>query len=94
MLVLYGSGLGPTIPAAIPNQLPTSLAVVAAGDFQVQLNGLAVDPTRIVYAGVVPGYAGLYQVNLWLPADTPQNPEVQVGTAEQMSPPQLYLPVQ
>ena len=94
VVVLYGSGLGPTVPAAIPNQLPTSLAVVAAGDFQVQLNGVAVDPTRIVYAGVVPGYAGLYQVNLWLPADAPQNPEVRVGTAEQMSPPQLYLPVQ
>jgi len=93
VIVLYASGLGPTVPAAIPNQLPTSLAVVAARDFQVQLNGVAVDRSEIIYAGVVPGYAGLYQVNLRLPADAGQNPEVRVGTPEQMSPPGLDLPV-
>src|SRR5580704_7749536 len=33
VIVLYGTGLGPTVPAAIPNQLPSSIAVIAAGDF-------------------------------------------------------------
>ncbi len=94
VVVLYATGLGPTIPAAIPNQLPTSLAVVAAGDFQVLLNGSAVDRSAIIYAGVTPGYGGLYQINLRLPANAPQNPEVRVGTPAQMSPPQLYLPLQ
>jgi uncharacterized protein (TIGR03437 family) len=94
VIVLYASGLGPTVPAAIPNQLPGALAVIAARDFQVQLNGVAVDAAQILYAGVVPGYAGLYQINLRLPVNAPQNPELRVGTPEQMSPPQLFLPLQ
>jgi uncharacterized protein (TIGR03437 family) len=94
VVVLYATGLGPTVPAAIPNQLPAGIAVVAARDFQVQLNGVAVDRTAVIYAGVVPGYAGLYQINLRLPQDAPQNPEIRVGTTSQMSPAQRYLPVQ
>jgi uncharacterized protein (TIGR03437 family) len=67
--------------------------VVAARDFQVLLNGVAVDRSRVLYVGVTPGYAGLYQVNLRLPDDVPQNPEVRVGTAAQMSLAGLYLPL-
>jgi uncharacterized protein (TIGR03437 family) len=94
VIVLYATGLGPTVPAAIPNQVPTSLAVVAAVDFQVLLNGVAVDRSQVLYAGVAPGYGGLYQINLRLAANAPQNPEVRVGTPAQMSLPGLYLPVQ
>jgi uncharacterized protein (TIGR03437 family) len=94
VIVLYATGLGPTVPAAIPNQLPMSLAVVAARDFQVELNGVAVDGAQVLYAGVVPGYAGLYQINLRVPEDAAGNPEVRVGTNAQMSPAGLYLPVQ
>jgi uncharacterized protein (TIGR03437 family) len=60
----------------------------------VWINGTPVDPVRILYAGVVPGYAGLYQVNLRLPDGSPPNPELRIGWTSQMSPAQLYLPLQ
>lgn len=93
-VVLYATGLGPTLPQQLPNQLPAAAATLATPGFQVCLNGTPVDPSLILYAGVTPGYAGLYQVNVVLPADAPQNPELQIGWSGQMSPPQLYLPVQ
>jgi uncharacterized protein (TIGR03437 family) len=92
VIVLYATGLGPTVPPAIPNQVPQLAARLAATkDFQVLLNGAPVDPRRIFYAGVTPGYAGLFQVNVKLPDDAPSNPEIQVGTSDRLSPPGRYL---
>jgi uncharacterized protein (TIGR03437 family) len=94
LVVLYATGLGPTLPPAIPNQAPTAAATLATPGFEVLLNGTAVDPSSIAYAGVTPGYAGLYQVNLWVPGDAPANPEIRIGWTGQLSPPQIFLPVQ
>ena len=94
LVVLYATGLGPTLPAAEPNQAPAAAAIVATPGFEVWLNGAAVDPSKVPYAGVTPGYAGLYQVNLRLPDDAPPNPEVRIGFAGQMSPAQLFMPLQ
>jgi uncharacterized protein (TIGR03437 family) len=94
-IVLYSTGLGATIPAAIPNQIPVTAASLASmQDFQVLLNGVAIDPRNIAYAGVVPGYAGLYQVNVILPPDAPANPEIRVAAGQAISPPQRFLPLQ
>jgi uncharacterized protein (TIGR03437 family) len=94
-IVLYATGLGPTIPAAIPNQIPEEIAWLASmSSFQIVLNGVPIDPLRIDYAGVTPGYAGLYQINFRLPNDAPQNPEIRVGNGNALSPPVRYLPVQ
>jgi uncharacterized protein (TIGR03437 family) len=92
-VVLWAGGLGPTNPPAVPNQLETIAARLAA-PIQVLLNGVAVDPSRINYAGATPGYAGLFQINVLLPDDTPANPEIRVATTDQISPAQRYLPVQ
>jgi uncharacterized protein (TIGR03437 family) len=94
LVVLWAAGLGPTLPAAVPNQAPESAATLATPGFQVWLNATAVDPSNVAYAGVTPGYAGLYQVNLFLPQDVSPNPEIQIGWTGQMSPAQLILPVQ
>jgi len=94
-IVLWATGLGPTAPPAIPNQVAELAAPLAAiSQFQVLLNGVAVNPQSIAYAGAVPGYAGLFQINVTLPSDVPQNPQVQVATADATSPTQRYLPVQ
>jgi uncharacterized protein (TIGR03437 family) len=94
LVVLYAAGLGPTLPPAMPNEVPLVAAPLTTPGFQVWLNGTAVDPSDIPYAGVTPGYAGLYQVNLRLPAQTPSNPEIRIGWTGQMSPAQVFLPVQ
>jgi uncharacterized protein (TIGR03437 family) len=94
VIVLYASGLGPTIPAAIPNQIPQQAATVTPpSSFTLVLNGIAVDPQRILYAGVVPTFAGLFQINLRLPDTVPANPQVQVGYAGTLSPSGRILPL-
>jgi len=93
-IAIYATGLGPTVPAAIPNQVPLVAARLAAKDFQVLLNGVAVDPSKIDYAGVTPGYAGLFQINLTLPDDAPSNPEIRVGSGGILSPPGRFVLVQ
>ena len=48
--------------------------MTALASLKVSLNGTAVDPVRIKYAGVTPWSAGLYQINLVLPDGTGERP--------------------
>jgi len=91
-VVLWAGGLGPTLPPAIPNQLD-QVAAPLGSPLQLFLNGVAVDPQRIDYAGAVPGYAGLFQINLLLPDDVAPNPEIRIATPDQISPAQRFLAV-
>jgi uncharacterized protein (TIGR03437 family) len=91
-VILWAGGLGTTSPPAIPNQIETGVARVAS-PIQVLLNGVAVDASRIFYAGAAPGFAGLYQINLLLPANAPANPEIRIVTADQISPAARFLPL-
>lgn len=95
IVVLYASGLGPTNPAAIPDQIPQIAAsVTPMSSFSMLINGAAVNPQQILYAGVVPTFAGLFQINVQLPSDTPANPQIQIGYAGTLSPTGRILPVQ
>jgi uncharacterized protein (TIGR03437 family) len=99
VVVLYATGLGETAPEAICGFLPEMASPLAdRTDFQVLLNGVAVDPALIQYAGDAPGFAGLFQINLQLPANCPPNPEIQIGfvnnLSNNLSPTQRILPVQ
>jgi uncharacterized protein (TIGR03437 family) len=95
VVVLYATGLGVTSPPAIANQIPQALAILAnMGDFHVTLNGVQVDSRSIQYAGVTPGFAGLFQINLKIPDDAPANPEIRVGYTNLMSPAGRILPLQ
>ncbi len=92
-VVLWCTGMGPTIPAAIPNEI-AQIAAPLAAPVEVLLNGTAVGDSNINFAGAVIGSAGLFQINLLLPADVAPNPEVQIATPDQISPAQRYLMVQ
>jgi uncharacterized protein (TIGR03437 family) len=99
IVVLYASGLGETAPEAVCGFLPEMASPLAdLADFQVLLNGAAVDPHLIQYAGQAPGFAGLFQVNLLLPANCPPNPEIRIGFVNKLgsnlSPAQRFLPVE
>ncbi len=95
LIVLFATGLGPTVPAQIPNTVAQTAAEIAAKkDFQILLNGAPIDPSKIQYCGAAPGTAGVYQINVTLPADAPKNPEIRIAVADRMSPAGRILPVQ
>jgi uncharacterized protein (TIGR03437 family) len=94
IVVLWAGGLGATMPLADGFQLPTAAAPLVAGaNLQVLLNGVAVPSSAIEYAGVAPGFAGLYQINLILPKSTAANPEIRLQLEGAISIPKVYLPV-
>jgi uncharacterized protein (TIGR03437 family) len=94
IVVLYATGLGETTPPAIYGQLPTAAAPLIAGaNLEVLLNGVAVESSAIEYAGVAPGFAGLYQINLTLPKSVKASPEIQLRLDGATSIPKVYLPV-
>jgi len=89
-VVVYVTGLGQTSPnpplAVIP---ATAAQMTGLTSLQVALNGTALDPVRIKYAGLTPGSAGLYQINLVLPDGTGPDPEIWVSAGS--LPPQTGL---
>jgi uncharacterized protein (TIGR03437 family) len=93
-VVLFATGLGPVTPGMGYREVaerPSPL--VRIGELRVLLNGVAVPPERVRYAGAAPGFAGLYQINLWLPGDAPANPLLQVAVGDQSSQPGVRLAV-
>ncbi len=93
-VVLYANGLGQTLPPIVYSELPTTAAPLKQiADFRVLLDGAAVDSTAIAYAGVAPGFAGLYQINLRLPQSTASNPEIRIALGDAVSKSGLRLQV-
>lgn len=91
-VVLYGAGLGLTNPATVSGALPTSAAIaLCAAKMRILLNGAALPPGSIYYAGLTPGFAGLYQINLALPVPLPANPQIQIAVGDAISPPGILL---
>lgn len=94
VLVIYAAGLGATLPALTGLNIPIAAAsITARAQFAVLLNDVAVPDGNILYAGVTPGFAGLYQINCRLPADTPPDPEIRLRLPGQTSPPHRFLAV-
>jgi uncharacterized protein (TIGR03437 family) len=93
-VILYATGLGSTEPETIYGRIPQMAARIQRWrEFQVVLDSVPVEPGRIAYVGVMPGYAGLYQINLKLPETLENDPEIRIGLAGQISRPGLRLPV-
>ena len=89
---MYGIGFGQTTPNVGVGAIPQAAARVISG-IAVLLNGTPVDGSRILYAGVTPGSAGLYQVNLVLPDAPGTDPEIRVAMGPQTSRAGLLLAV-
>ncbi len=92
-ITLYATGLGATTPA-IPAGVLASGPAPLDNPISISIGGVAVSASQILYAGAAPGYAGLYQINLVVPAGVPAGPQpvvISVGGAD--SPPggNLYI---
>lgn len=95
VIVLYATGLGEVVPPLAAGEIPRAAAPLKRlSEFRVFLDGLVVEPSNILYAGVTPGFAGLYQINLRLPATVGKNPEVRLAVGEELSPSGVYLAVE
>jgi uncharacterized protein (TIGR03437 family) len=108
IVVIYVTGLGRTFPNPAPGEIPNYAASIcqmslntppvcssalALASLKVTLNGSAVDPNLIKYAGVTPGAGGLYQINLQLPEGTGDDPEIQVTSGNLTAQTGLKVPL-
>jgi uncharacterized protein (TIGR03437 family) len=69
-VALYATGLGATNPPLPPGTLAMGIAPTAL-PVTVTLNGAQLGPSDVLYAGAAPGFAGLYQINIRIPANAP-----------------------
>jgi uncharacterized protein (TIGR03437 family) len=96
IVILWATGLGQTQGLQPDNDLQAPTAaewLVPGANLEVLLDGVAVASGNILYAGVAPGFAGLYQINLVLPKSTKKNPEIRLQLDDAISIPKVYLPV-
>ena len=78
LLTLFGTGLGATNPPFSPGELPQGAAQVTA-PVSITFGGVTLAASDILYAGVTQN-AGLYQVNLRVPAQVPDGDQAVVIT--------------
>jgi len=69
ILTLFFTGGGSTNPMFAPGELSGTAASVT-GLVAITIGGTQLDPVDVLYIGVAPGFAGLYQLNLRVPAGT------------------------
>jgi uncharacterized protein (TIGR03437 family) len=102
IVVLYGTGLGaPVIPLdeqsdgkLVTSTDTSAIRLQRISDLRVTLDDTAVEPQSILWAGLTPGCAGVYQVNVQLPDTTGPNPVVRVWIGDQGSAPDVRLSLQ
>jgi uncharacterized protein (TIGR03437 family) len=92
IVVLYAAGLGRTVPD-VPSGHVVSIAtsILYESQLQILVNGIACPASSVLYAGLTPGFAGLYQINVKLPDALPANPSIQVVIGQQASPGSILL---
>lgn len=95
IIVLYAAGLGRVSPDTTSGRVtPFAATILALPQMQILLAGVPVPAANVLYAGLAPGFAGLYQINLRLPDNTPSNPEIRISIGSQISPAAIQLAVQ
>jgi uncharacterized protein (TIGR03437 family) len=70
ILTIFGISFGPTSPAFAPGVAPDTIAATLNAP-SATLGGILLKAEDLLYAGVSPGSAGLYQLNIRVPANAP-----------------------
>ena len=87
-VLMYMNGLGPVTPQVTDGVSapcgPLSVSDEAANISVLLDDGVSFSPANVLFAGLAPGFAGLYQVNFTVPASGLANGEVRIalGTIE------------
>ncbi len=89
-VILYGTGLGPTIPPQTNRRVASAPAAIQDA-LRIQLDGADLDPRCLSYAGVSQGVAGIYEIRFTLPPFYQPDPEVRLFIGEQGTQPGLRL---
>jgi uncharacterized protein (TIGR03437 family) len=92
-VILYATGLGQIVPPVSDGQVLNQAAPLEnLAEFRLMLDG-AVATNSVAYAGIAPGFAGLYQINAIVPKSVKANPEIRIRLGDQISIAGLHLPV-
>jgi uncharacterized protein (TIGR03437 family) len=92
-ITLFATGFGATDPSFPPGVLPSGTPTVTA-PFTIQFGGQTLDPSNILYVGLSQ-FAGLYQVNIKVPANMPDGDQKLVITVGGVaSPANAFVTVQ
>jgi uncharacterized protein (TIGR03437 family) len=93
ILSLYGTGFGPTSPPINTGDIPKTTANVVL-PVKVTIGGVTLAAADILYAGIVPGKAGQYQLNIRIPDAVPDGDQpVTLGLGLYSTPAGGYLTV-
>ena len=86
VILLYTTGLGQVAPPLSDREIPAvALRIAQFADLKLTIDGVSLAPDQVLYAGVSPGFGGLYQINLRLPDATSPDPEIRMTLAGQTS---------
>jgi len=88
VLILWGTGFGPTTPAAPTGVVVPSNATYAAGQVNVTIGGV---PATVYGTALSPGFVGLYQVAIQVPASAPSGDQPIVASIGGVSSPSSTL---
>jgi uncharacterized protein (TIGR03437 family) len=93
VLTLYGTGFGATSPPTNAGEIPAKIARTVLPP-KVTVGGVVLASSDVLYAGVAPFSAGLYQINIRIPATVPDGDQpVTLQLGQYYSPPGGFIPV-
>ncbi len=94
IVVIYATGLGLTQPRPAPREIPGYPGIMNRyKDLKLYLGDTEVSADRVFYAGLTPGCAGVYQLNVRLPDELAQDPEIRAAVEDHISRAGLKLAV-
>jgi uncharacterized protein (TIGR03437 family) len=92
IIVVYATGLGMTRPNPSPGEIPIYPGLMARlQELQISVGGVVLAADQILYAGLSPGFAGLYQINLRLPEALGPDTEIRAAVRDQAGPAGMKL---